>query len=39
MLHSHLTTLNAVSLILNTFKAEGLSAKRYWPVAVSVWRI
>jgi AraC-like DNA-binding protein len=24
MLHSHLTTLNAVSLVLNTFKAEGL---------------
>ena len=27
MLHSHLTTLNAVSLILNTFKAEGLSSE------------
>ncbi|WP_367373614.1 AraC family transcriptional regulator [Pseudomonas lini] len=26
MLHSHLTTLNAVSLVLNTFKAEGLSS-------------
>ncbi|SDV09003.1 AraC family transcriptional regulator [Pseudomonas mucidolens] len=24
MLHSHLTTLNAVSLVLNTFKGEGL---------------
>ncbi|OYQ16327.1 AraC family transcriptional regulator [Pseudomonas mandelii] len=24
MLHSHLTTLNAVSLVLSTFKAEGL---------------
>src|SRR3546814_375668 len=24
MLHSHLTTLNAVSLVLNTFKHEGL---------------
>ncbi|WP_223527209.1 AraC family transcriptional regulator [Pseudomonas sp. BF-B-26] len=27
MLHSHLTTLNAVSLVLNTFKAEGLSSE------------
>jgi len=27
MLHSHLTTLNAVSLILNTFKTEGLSSE------------
>jgi hypothetical protein len=27
MLHSHLTTLNAVSLILNTFKDEGLSSE------------
>ena len=26
MLHSHLTTLNAVSLVLNAFKAEGLSS-------------
>ena len=26
MLHSHLTTLNAVSLVLDTFKAEGLSS-------------
>ena len=26
MLHSHLTTLNAVSLVLNTFKAQGLSS-------------
>lgn len=26
MLHSHLTTLNAVSLVLNAFKAEGLPA-------------
>ena len=25
MLHSHLTTLNAVSLVLSTFEAEGLS--------------
>jgi hypothetical protein len=24
MLHSHLTTLNAVSLVLDTFKAQGL---------------
>jgi AraC-like DNA-binding protein len=27
MLHSHLTTLNAVSLVLSTFKAEGLSSE------------
>ncbi|UVK98774.1 AraC family transcriptional regulator [Pseudomonas sp. B21-048] len=27
MLHSHLTTLNAVSLVLDTFKAEGLSSE------------
>ncbi|NWB40414.1 AraC family transcriptional regulator [Pseudomonas sp. E6002] len=27
MLHSHLTTLNAVSLVLNTFKAEGQPAE------------
>lgn len=27
MLHSHLTTLNAVSLVLNTFAAEGLSSE------------
>lgn len=27
MLHSHLTTLNAVSLVLNTFKAEGLPSE------------
>lgn len=27
MLHSHLTTLNAVSLVLNAFKAEGLSSE------------
>ncbi|EJN20637.1 DNA-binding domain-containing protein, AraC-type [Pseudomonas sp. GM79] len=27
MLHSHLTTLNAVSLVLNTFMAEGLSSE------------
>jgi len=27
MLHSHLTTLNAVSLVLNTFSAEGLSSE------------
>ena len=27
MLHSHLTTLNAVSLVLSTFKAEGLPAE------------
>jgi AraC-like DNA-binding protein len=27
MLHSHLTTLNAVSLVLNTFKVEGLSSE------------
>lgn len=27
MLHSHLTTLNAVSLVLNAFKAEGLPAE------------
>lgn len=27
MLHSHLTTLNAVSLVLNTFKADGLSSE------------
>lgn len=27
MLHSHLTTLNAVSLVLNTFKTEGLSSE------------
>lgn len=27
MFHSHLTTLNAVSLVLNTFKAEGLSSE------------
>ena len=27
MLHSHLTTLNAVYLVLNTFKAEGLSSE------------
>jgi len=26
MLHSHLTTLNAVSLVLDAFKAEGLSS-------------
>ena len=26
MLHSHLTTLNAVSLILNAFKDQGLSS-------------
>ncbi|NNA94217.1 AraC family transcriptional regulator [Pseudomonas gessardii] len=26
MLHSHLTTLNAVSLILDTFKAEGVAS-------------
>lgn len=26
MLHSHLTTLNAVSLVLSTFEAEGLSS-------------
>jgi AraC-like DNA-binding protein len=26
MLHSHLTTLNAVSLVLSTFRAEGLSS-------------
>ena len=24
MLHSHLTTLNAVSLVLSTFRAKGL---------------
>ena len=27
MLHAHLTTLNAVSLVLNTFKAEGLPSE------------
>lgn len=27
MLHSHLTTLNAVSLVLSTFKAQGWSAE------------
>ncbi|TVT81760.1 AraC family transcriptional regulator [Pseudomonas sp. H3(2019)] len=27
MLHSHLTTLNAVSLVLNAFKADGLSSE------------
>ena len=27
MLHSHLTTLNAVSLVLSTFKAEGLPSE------------
>ncbi len=27
MLHSHLTTLNAVSLVLNTFKSEGLTSE------------
>lgn len=27
MLHSHLTTLNAVSLILDTFKAEGVASE------------
>ncbi|MGV8889023.1 MAG: AraC family transcriptional regulator [Pseudomonas sp.] len=27
MLHSHLTTLNAVSLVLNAFKAEGLPSE------------
>lgn len=27
MLHSHLTTLNAVSLVLSAFKAEGLSSE------------
>ena len=27
MLHSHLTTLNAVSLVINAFKAEGLPAE------------
>lgn len=27
MLHSHLTTLNAVSLVLSTFQAEGLSSE------------
>ena len=27
MLHSHLTTLNAVSLVLSTFRAEGLSSE------------
>ncbi|NVZ19018.1 AraC family transcriptional regulator [Pseudomonas costantinii] len=27
MLHSHLTTLNAVSLVLSAFKAEGLAAE------------
>ena len=27
MLHSHLTTLNAVSLVLNTFKDEGLPSE------------
>lgn len=27
MLHSHLTTLNAVSLVLNTFQAEGLCSE------------
>ncbi|MDB6146260.1 MAG: AraC family transcriptional regulator [Pseudomonas sp.] len=27
MLHSHLTTLNAVSLVLSTFSAEGLSSE------------
>lgn len=27
MLHSHLTTLNAVSLVLSTFAAEGLSSE------------
>ncbi|MFP3500307.1 AraC family transcriptional regulator, partial [Pseudomonas sp. SIMBA_059] len=26
MLHSHLTTLNAVSLILNVFQADGCEA-------------
>ena len=27
MLHSHLTTLNAVSLVLSTFNAEGLPSE------------
>ncbi len=27
MLHSHLSTLNAVSLVLSTFKAQGWSAE------------
>lgn len=27
MLHSHLTTLNAVSLVLSTFQAEGWSSE------------
>ncbi|MEZ1316648.1 AraC family transcriptional regulator [Pseudomonas fluorescens] len=27
MLHSHLTTLNAVALVLNAFKADGLSSE------------
>ena len=27
MLHSHLTTLNAVSLVLDAFKAQGLSSE------------
>jgi len=27
MLHAHLTTLNAVSLVLDTFKAQGLPSE------------